>query len=168
MVEAISPRAFSRTRRSGASSCPSCGARVAMWSRSMRDYEGRVVGRVGGSAGARVRGRGFIRSGDRSSVRGRGADRHGADHHAVLHRRRARCSGAPSHQLRRGCRRSEAKTVSSRVSSISSDANASPRDVGVGVARAVSDRNSASFAMPNFVALYFMPIRIVECEYGSE
>lgn len=99
-----SPRAFSRTRRSGAS-CPMPWREGRVRWSSMRDYEGRFTGRAGQLARA-VRGSGssYPRS-DPASEAG-GADRHGADHHAVPHRRREPAAGASSHQRAQGHRRS--------------------------------------------------------------
>ena len=128
---------------------------------------GALVGRVGGSAGARSEG-GLHPVRDRSSVRAVALIGmvltttlyYIGDESPLLG---ARLTSAQGH------RRSEAKTVSSRVSSISSDTPTPPRGCWGRRGESVS---GSEFGIVRdvefFVALYFMPIRIVECEYGSE
>ena len=79
-----------------------------VWSRSMRDYEGR----------------------------GSGADRHGADHHAVLHRRREPAAGRAVSPARRGTGDRRQKRFHRAYRRFRPTRQRLPGGVGVGVARA--------------------------------
>ena len=104
-----------------------------VWSRSMRDYEGRLLDVLEGQL-ARGQREGFIRSEIDPAFRG--ADRHGADHHAVLHRRREPVAGRAVSPARRGTGDRRQRRFHRAYRRFRPTRQRLPRGVGVGVARA--------------------------------